>query len=188
MHVCVDMQAMFSEPTDWHAPWMERVLPAVEAIVGQQPAKTVFTRFIPPASAAAAPGAWRKYYERWESMTRDRLPPALLELVPTLARHVPPARIVDKPVYSPWYVPALHSYLQERNTDTLIVTGGETDVCVLATVLGAIDHGYRVVVPTDAVFSSADATHDAMIGIYHSRFAMQLTACGTQDILDEWKD
>ena len=34
----------------------------------------------------------------------------------------------------------------ERRSDTLIVTGSETDVCVLATVLAAIDCGIRVVV------------------------------------------
>ena len=27
VHLCVDMQRMFAEQTDWHAPWMQRVLP-----------------------------------------------------------------------------------------------------------------------------------------------------------------
>jgi nicotinamidase-related amidase len=46
--------------------------------------------------------------------------------------------------------------LQGSSIDTLIVTGGETDVCVLATVLGGIDRGYRVVVVSDALCSSTD--------------------------------
>ena len=37
-------------------------------------------------------------------------------------------------------------------------------MCVLATVIGAVDHGYRViVVVTDAVCSSSDEGHDAML-------------------------
>lgn len=188
IHICVDVQAMFAEDTEWHAPWLHGVLPAIEALVDQQPARTLFTRFIPPASPEAAHGAWRQYYARWKNMTRERLPAELLDLVPTLRRHVPPASMIDKQVYSPWFNTGLAELLGRTGADTVIVTGGETEVCVLATIMGAIDHGFRVVVPTDAVFSSADATHDAMLAIYRSRFAMQLTTCLTQDLLDQWKD
>jgi hypothetical protein len=46
------------------------------------------------------------------------------------------------------------------------VTGGETDVCVLATVLGAVDYGYRSIVLGDALCSASDADHDAMLELY----------------------
>ena len=29
VHLCIDMQTLFAERTDWHVPWFERVLPAV---------------------------------------------------------------------------------------------------------------------------------------------------------------
>jgi nicotinamidase-related amidase len=186
-HICVDMQLMFSRDTEWHAPWLARTLPAVAAIAEAHSARTIFTRFIPPEQPGTAIGAWRSYYERWRSMTRDRLPRDMIELVPELARLVPPGRLLDKAVYSPWSNPELHQLLSSANIDTLIVTGGETDVCVLATVLGAIDRGYRVVLPTDAVFGTADETHDAMLAIYRSRFGQQLTACSAQDVLDHWR-
>jgi nicotinamidase-related amidase len=185
VHLCIDMQRMFAEATEWHAPWLLGVLPAIEAIVEQRPAQTIFTRFIPPASADEANGAWQAYYRKWASMTRDCLAPELLDLVPSLARFVPPARVLDKTVYSPWFSPLLIATLRNANIDTVIVTGGETDVCVATTVMGAIDHGLRVVLPTDAVFGSADETHDAMLRIFESRFALQLTTCSAQDLLDE---
>ncbi|HEV7344477.1 MAG TPA: isochorismatase family cysteine hydrolase [Devosia sp.] len=184
-HLCVDMQRMFAEPTDWHAPWLVRVLPAVEAITDRCAARTIFTRFIPPASPDEASGAWRTYFRRWWPITQDNLPPELLELVPSLARYVPPARQLDKQVYSPWFKPELIKALRSTGVDTLIVTGGETDVCVATTVLGAIDHGLRVVLPTDAVFGSADETHDAMLRVFQSRFSLQLVTCTTNDLLTD---
>jgi nicotinamidase-related amidase len=67
-----------------------------------------------------------------------------------------------------------------------VVTGGETDVCVLATILGAVDRGYRVIVAADAVCSSADQTYDAMMFLYHSRFGEQIETAPTAEILDAW--
>jgi isochorismate hydrolase len=52
--------------------------------------------------------------------------------------------------------PTLLAHLQKREADALIVSGSETDVCVLATVLDAVDLGYRVIVLRDAVCSSSD--------------------------------
>lgn len=187
VHVCIDMQRMFAEQTAWHAPWLTAVLPAVEALVDLRPAETIFTRFIPVASEEEAFGAWQSYYRKWNAMTLAQMPTDLTQLVPSLARHVPPARIVDKRVYSPWFSPDLINMLRAADADTIIVTGGETDVCVAATAMGAIDHGLRVVLPRDAVFGSADETHDAMLRIFESRFALQLVTCTMQELLDDWK-
>ena len=73
VHLCVDMQRMFAERTDWHTPWMARVRPVVHRIAARFPERTLFTRFIPPRDPRDAQGSWRRYYERWESMTLDRL-------------------------------------------------------------------------------------------------------------------
>jgi nicotinamidase-related amidase len=40
--------------------------------------------------------------------------------------------------------------LLEGKIDTIVASGGEIDVCVLATVLGAVDAGFRVIIATDA--------------------------------------
>lgn len=184
IHICVDVQNVFARETEWWAPWLARVLPTIEAISDRYSDRTIFTRFIPPRTPEEAPGAWQAYYQRWRNMTRDRLAPDLLDLVPQLQRLVPPGRIVDKRIYSPWLGSGLHHNLKSAGIDTIIVSGGETDVCVLATVMGAIDLGYRVIVPVDAVFGSADETHDAVLSLYMNRFGQQLTSCSTQDLLD----
>src|SRR4051812_23940873 len=100
VHLCIDMQRMFGEASPWASPWVGRVLPVITEIAARSPERTVFTRFIPPRHAEDMPGSWRRYYERWSEMTRDRLDPGLIELFPALARMAPPATVIDKATYS----------------------------------------------------------------------------------------
>lgn len=185
-HLCVDMQNLFAGQTEWHTPWMERVLPVVECIASAWPERTIFTRFIPAERPGEGEGTWRRYYERWSEMTLEALPPGSIDLLPPLARLVPPAQVIDKRVYSPWMEPALDQLLRARGIDSLVVTGAETDVCVLATVLGAVDRGYRVVIPTDALCSSSDHTHDAMLTLYRERYGQQVEAVTADQLLHSW--
>ena len=97
-----------------------------------------------------------------------------------------PAKTFDKHVYSPWTGSDLHVQLRDGIVDTLVITGGETDVCVLATMLGAIDWGFRVILVTDALCSSADETHDAMMNIYLNRFGEQVETVTTETLLESW--
>jgi nicotinamidase-related amidase len=186
IHLCVDMQNLFARKTDWHTPWMERVTPVVRRIAERYPTRTIFTRFVPLARPGEGKGTWKRYYERWANMTTERLAPDMIELVPGLADLVPPAEVVDKHVYSPWATTDLDQRLRDRGVDSLIITGGETDVCVLATVMGAIDRGYRVVLPKDALCSSSDETHDASVTLYYDRFGLQVEATTADVVLQSW--
>lgn len=186
IHLCVDMQNVFAEATPWHTPWMTRVLPVVQEIAARHAARTIFTRFVPPEHADAMPGSWRYYYHQWRDMTLERLNPELLELVPVLAQLVPPAVVIDKHVYSPFVERGLLRFLRAHRVDAMVITGTETDVCVLATILGAVDLGYRVVLATDAVCSSSDATHEALLTLYRERFSQQIETADAETILANW--
>ena len=76
--------------------------------------------------------------------------------------------------------------LRDAGVDTLAITGGETDVCVLATMMGAIDWGFRVILVTDALCSSADETHDASMNLYLNRFGEQVETVTTDTLLESW--
>jgi nicotinamidase-related amidase len=119
-------------------------------------------------------------------MAIDKLGAGMVDLVPELARFVPPARVFDKHVYSPWIGSDLHQSLRSVGVDTFIITGGETDVCVLTSVLGAIDWGFRVILVTDTLCSSADETHDAMMNVYMNGFGEHVETVTTQTLLDSW--
>jgi nicotinamidase-related amidase len=185
-HLCIDMQRLFAEDTPWRVAWLPKVLPCIEAIASRHAARTIFTRFVPPASFEPMPGAWRDYYAAWPDLVRDRLDPALLDVVPPLSGLIPPAKVVDKCANSAFSRPGFASALRRRGIDTLVITGGETDVCVLATVMAAVDLGFRLVLPIDALCSAADSTHDALIKLYRERFSQQIEATTTAEVLERW--
>lgn len=186
VHLCVDMQRMFSEDTDWRTPWMDRVTPVVAEIARRHCEETIFTRFIPPARAEEAEGGWRAYFERWPQFTGDEIDPGLLELIEPLRALTPPAEVLDKPCFSPFWRTDLDRRLRARGADVLVVTGAETDVCVLAAVLAAVDHGYFVILPKDALCSSADETHDALMELYAGRFGQQIFLTDAETLLGAW--
>ncbi|MET3858529.1 nicotinamidase-related amidase [Rhizobium sp. OAE497] len=164
-------------------PWMARVLPQLLEVSGRHADRTIFTRFIPPRRSDDVVGSWKDYYLKWWMMTGEHLPQELCDLSPALQPLVPPARVFDKMTYSPWIDGRLSSHLRHEGVTTVVVTGGETDVCVLATVLGAIDLGLHVIVLSDAVCSGADQTHDAAVDLLDDRFSVQLDLMKVDEFL-----
>jgi nicotinamidase-related amidase len=186
VHLCVDMQRIFSKGGVWETPWMERVLPVVAEIAARYNERTIFTRFITPQTWDQRPGQWQHYYQRWKAATREHLQPDQLDLVPELARFVPPARIIDKPAYSAFYLSGLDAFLSDKSVRCLVVTGAETDVCVLSTVLDAVDRGFRVVIVEDALCSSSDAGHEALMTIYRTRMQEQIELINSSELSAVW--
>jgi len=186
VHLCVDMQRLFAGDGPWPVPWIHNVEPHVEEIVRHHAEQTVFTRFLPPRDAASLPGAWKRFYDKWRDVTLERLDPEVLELLPPLKRFVPPAVVVDRYVYSAFAGSDLARVLGLRHIDTLVISGGETDMCVLATALAAVDRGYRVIMIADALCSSSDAGHDALVDHFNRRFSQQIETVNTETLLSAW--
>lgn len=187
LHLCVDMQRVFGPGYPWAVPWLEKVLPAIETLCASHPDRTLFTRFIPASRPGEGHGAWARYYRRWASATIEKIGPDAVRLVPVLERFVPPAQVLDKHVYSPWTEGRLGLAVRRAGIDSAVITGGETDVCVLATALGAIDRGLRVVLVADALCSSSDETHDALMELYLKRFSEQIEVATTDEVLGRWR-
>ncbi len=166
---------------------MPRVLPVVVRLCERQADRTCFTRFIPARSPGEGQGTWRRYWERWSSITLENMGEEGVELLPELQIFTPPARVLDKAHYSPWLGTNLASALAAGQVDTLVVTGAETDMWVLATVLGAVDLGFRVIVVSDAVCSSSDQAHEALLDLYHDRFSQQIETAECDEVLEAWR-
>jgi nicotinamidase-related amidase len=181
VHVAVDMQRLFAEKTEWHVPDLDAITGNVAALAEAAP--TVFARFVVPQTPEHASGRWRQYYRRWECFTGERLAPGMLDLVAPLARLARPDTVFDKPTYSAFESAAFRTALERTGAEVLIVTGVETDVCVLATVLDALDHGFHVVAVADAMASSSPPAHQATIAHVLPRFDVQIDVADTATVL-----
>jgi nicotinamidase-related amidase len=186
-HICIDMQNIFAKGGVWETPWMEQVLPTISDLCARYRERTIFTRFVTPEHPEDRRGQWQAYFTTWKLATRGSLPPNALDLVPELARYVPPALVVDKPAYSAFFGSRLGHLLVERHVGTIVLSGAETDVCVLSTVLNAVDLGFRIVIVEDALCSSSDVGHDALMTMYRTRFHGQIDLVNADELRDAWR-
>jgi len=185
-HLAIDMQRMFGRDGPWPTPWLETILPMVARIAEHAPQRTIFTRFVPPPRPEEMHGTWQRYYQQWRALTLDHIDPRHLGLIAPLDEIARFGRVLDKPVYSAFVGTGLQQLLVESGADGLVVTGAETDVCVLATVLDAVDLGYPVYVVTDAICGSTDRSHDAVLTLYRTRFYQQIQTFTTDQLLAVW--
>jgi nicotinamidase-related amidase len=111
------------------------------------------------------------------------------DIVPELYP-LPGEPVVDKAGKGAFYATDLHSILQNRGIENLIVCGVTTEVCVHSTVREANDRGYRCIVPGDCCGSYIPEFHEvglrmiaAQGGIFGwvSDSARVLAALGSHD-------
>lgn len=186
LHVVVDMQRVFAEATDWRVPAIAEVIRPILALVRAHPRETVFTRFMTPSSIENATGDWQRFYARWQSVVRDRMDAAMFDLIEPFAGFVPPAEVCDKTTFSAFASADFVASLAKRGTQTLILSGVETEVCVLATALDAVDRGLHVVLATDALTSGSAAGHHAALESVYPRFDQQIEVATVAAIMAAW--
>jgi len=111
----------------------------------------------------------------WNSAIVDELQPAPGELV------------VRKTVPSAFFGTSLAAWLAQRGVKTLLVAGAVTSGCVRASVVDAMQHGFRPLVLSDCVGDRAIAPHDANLFDMEQKYAAvmprsaALAAVGVQD-------
>ena len=186
VHVVVDMQRLFAEETGWRVPDLAALLPPIGKLIAHRPARALYARFITPASIDEAKGAWQSYYRQWPQVIRDRLPEGIFDLVTPLVPHAAPRQQFDKMGFSAFSGPSFARMLEELGATSLVLSGVETDVCVLSTALEAIERGFRVVIASDAVASSSPAGHRATLDHVLPRFEHMLDLAPSADIIAAW--
>jgi nicotinamidase-related amidase len=107
-----------------------------------------------------------------------------VELVPELGPD--PADIVLQRVHglTPFTSTALDQTLRNLGITTVIATGVSLNVGVLGMVLSAVDLGYQVVVPRDAVAAIPPSYADPL---FDNTISMLATVCTTADIEAIWQ-
>lgn len=185
-HIVVDMQEVFATNPQWGFAGIYEIVPAIARLAAAKPLQTLWTRFISAHSAEEAVGAWAALYRLWPGATLSA--GAQMDILPALQPHIAdPAQVFDKPTYSSFHSQALIAELQRRKADTLVLSGVETDVCVLATLMEAVDRGYFVVLATDALTSSDPDGHRQILDVIPRRLKSQVFTATIDQILEQWR-
>jgi nicotinamidase-related amidase len=187
LHLCIDMQMMFAFETKWASESIWYALPTIMKICDKYAPRTAFSRFICPKDLSETSGQWTRFYAEAEGMLCANMDPSMMDLLPELKRFCPPAKIVDRKVFSAMASSALRELLVEQSIDTLVISGFETDVCVLATVIAAIDLGFRIVLVRDALASSNAVGENAALDGIFSRFDQQIEVINSAALFQTWE-
>lgn len=92
-----------------------------------------------------------------------------IELDPRLGRR-PEDTVIDKKYASAFFGTALASTLVALAVDTVLVTGCTTSGCVRASVVDALQHGFRPIVPRQCVGDRAAEPHAANLLDMHGKY------------------
>ena len=118
--------------------------------------------------------------EKAPSLRLLKLGSELVELDPRLNRS-PEDLVIVKKYASGFFGTYLASTLTMRAVDTVIVTGCTTSGCVRATVMDALAHGFRPIIPVEAVGDRAQEPHEANLFDIGSKYG---DVVSTQEIID----
>jgi nicotinamidase-related amidase len=196
--VVVDMQRGFLDAGEAMAvPPAREIIPAIQTLLGVFRARRLpvaFTEFVysesvpvligalHPEHTPAPPGAPRGFGLPSSSCLEGT---ASAETVPDLAP-LPGEIIVRKRGYDAFAGTLLDRALRARNVTSLVVTGTMTDICVLATVTGALHREYRVTVVEDGVATLWPEIQRATLDIIGRAYARVVTSKEVADQISRW--
>jgi len=92
--------------------------------------------------------------------------------------------VIDKPGKNAFYATDLDARLRSAGTRYLVLTGVTTEVCDLATIIGANDHGYEPLLLEDCVASYKPALHAATIEMVVSQDGILGWVAQSKEFLD----
>lgn len=92
--------------------------------------------------------------------------------------------VIDKPGKGAFYATDLHSILNNRGIDSLIVCGVTTEVCVHTTVREGNDRGFRCIVPSDCCASYFPEFHAAGLAMIQAQGGIFGWVTDSRRILD----
>jgi nicotinamidase-related amidase len=198
--VVVDMQRGFVDPGEAMAvPAAREAVPRIRALVELFRAKgrpVIFTEFVysetapllvgdlHPEHRRAAPGAARGFGQPSSSCHEDD---PSVATVPALAPRADEL-VIRKRWYDAFAGTPLDGALRARGVDTLVVTGTMTDICVLATVIGAFNREFRITVVDDAVTTLWPEIQRATLDIIGRAYGRVASAKEVTAVVAAWEE
>jgi nicotinamidase-related amidase len=94
-------------------------------------------------------------------------------------------RVILKKYASAFFGTDLQTELTTHRVDTLVLAGVTTSGCIRATAVDSLQHGYRTIVPADAVGDRAEGPHEANLFDIDAKYGDVVTTDAVCDQLDD---
>lgn len=158
--VVVDMNVAFTDQNSPLACPLDGVVAAIQGLLRECRAAgfpVVYTTVAYDEEARETAGA---FIDKVPALLTLEAGSRWVEIDPRIAP-LPGEPVLTKLFASAFFGTELQSLLAAAGCDTLVVTGASTSGCVRATAVDALQHGYRPVVPREAVGDRNPEAHTA---------------------------
>jgi nicotinamidase-related amidase len=195
----VDMQRGFLDPGEaMEVPPAREIVPAIQRLMGafrEQRLPVAFSEFVyselvpllvgrlHPEHRPAVPGVPRGFGSPSSSCLEGH------PSVETIRDLAPRAEelVVRKHWYDAFAGTPLDGALRARGVTCLVITGTMTDICVLATVIGAFNREYRVTVAEDGVATLRPEIQQATLDIVRRAYGRVVSSKEIVDTVAAWR-
>jgi maleamate amidohydrolase len=177
--IVIDMSVGFTDPSSPLHCELEGVVESIERLLAATRAARLPVVYTTVAYDEAAKERAAVFIDKVPALLTLEAGSRWVEIDPRLAPH-PGEAVLTKLFASAFYGTPLGSLLAARQVDGLIVTGASTSGCVRATAVDALQHGYRVVVPREAVGDRNPSAHDANLHDIDAKYGDVVSA---EDVL-----
>jgi len=158
--IVIDMNLGFTDPASPLRCDLEDVVAAIQGLLGTAREVGVPVAYTTVSYTAGDRRTAAAFLDKVPALSTLEAGSRWVEIDPRIAP-LPDEPVLTKLFASAFFGTTLASYLAAGGCDSLIVTGASTSGCVRATVVDALQHGYRPVVPREAVGDRNPAAHEA---------------------------
>lgn len=158
--VVVDMSVGFTDPASPLACPLDEVVAAIRELLREARHAGFPVIYTTVAYDEGAKGTAAAFIDKVPALDTLEAGSRWVEIDPRLAPQEGEP-VLTKLFASGFFGTALGSLLGAAGCDSVIVTGASTSGCVRATVVDALQHGYRPVVPREAVGDRNPDAHEA---------------------------
>jgi maleamate amidohydrolase len=158
--IVVDVNRGFTDPGSPLVCDLDEVVDAIRRLLGEARAAGIPVVFTTVSYAEGDKRTAAAFIDKIPALLTLEAGSRWVEIDPRIApRDDEP--VLNKLFASAFFGTTLSSFLTANGCDSLIVTGASTSGCVRATVVDAIQHGYRAIVPREAVGDRNPDAHAA---------------------------
>ena len=158
--VVVDMNVAFTDPSSPLACPLEGVVGAIQELLRECRAAGFPVVYTTVAYDEQGRETAAAFIDKVPALLTLEAGSRWVEIDPRIAP-LPGEPVLTKLFASAFFGTELQSLLAAAGCDTLVVTGASTSGCVRATAVDALQHGYRPVVPREAVGDRNPDAHTA---------------------------